>query len=90
MPLAVIITASIPKTGQWLVAITLTRKFQRVMEAKHGARDVTTNWRRKVLLESAEEDKRFGEMQVLKKYILNRCCCGCEHNASHSEHVCLH
>ncbi len=43
-----------------------------------------------VLLEIAEEDERYDEMQALKKYILNRCCCGCEENASHGEHLCLH
>jgi hypothetical protein len=41
MPLAVIITASIARI--WIDAITL----QRAMEAKHGARDATTNWSRK-------------------------------------------
>jgi hypothetical protein len=43
-----------------------------------------------LLMETAEEDERYEEMQALKEYILNRCCCGCEQNASHSEHLCLH
>ncbi len=35
------IIASLQKKGNGLV-------FQRAMEAKRGARDVTTNWRRKI------------------------------------------
>ncbi len=29
-------------------------------------------------------------MQALKEYVLNKCCRGCEHNAVHSEHICLY
>jgi hypothetical protein len=43
------------------------------------------------LVETAEEDERYEDMQAsLREYILNRCCCGCEQNALHSEHLCLH
>jgi hypothetical protein len=41
-------------------------------------------------MEQVEGDKRYEDLQALKEYILNRCCCGCEQNASHSEHLCLH
>ncbi len=43
-----------------------------------------------LLMESKEHDKRHEEFQALKEYYLNRCCCGCETMASHSEHLCLH
>jgi hypothetical protein len=43
-----------------------------------------------LLMERVEEDERYEEMQSLKECILNRCCCGCEQNASQSVHLCLH
>jgi hypothetical protein len=43
-----------------------------------------------LLMEREEQDKRYEEFQALKEYALNRCCCGCDTNASHSEHLCLH
>jgi hypothetical protein len=43
-----------------------------------------------LLMEQVEGDKRYEDLQALKEYILSRCCCGCEQNASYSEHLCRH
>jgi hypothetical protein len=56
------------------------------LEEKETAKSLTSV----ILLESMEEDKRFEEFQKSKDYVLNKCCCGHEQNASHSEHLCLH
>ena len=68
------------------------------MEGKHGARcynqleekGAANRLTKILLMETAEEDEVYEEMQALKEYILNRCYCGCEQNAICSEHLCLH
>jgi hypothetical protein len=56
------------------------------LEEKQAAKSLTEV----LLMEQAEGDKRYEDVQAIKDYILNKCCCGCKKNAYYSEHLCLH